>query len=171
MTEPAGPMGQAARGLGLGLAGTAQVLYWAACAALVAIVVATVWEVVARYAFDAPTRWASDAVGWFLAASVALALPEVTRRRGHVAIGILVERLGAPPGYTRLLAGLSGLVCLGTAWIVSEELGRQLARGVTTSGAMPIPKAWITGCALIGFAGSGLAFVAQALARPAMARG
>lgn len=158
-------VGPAVRALSLGLAGAAQGLYWLACAALVAIVLGTVWEVLVRYAFDAPTRWASDAVGWFLAASVALALPEVTRRRGHVAIGILVERLRAPDAYRRLLAAVAGLVCLGTAWIVSEELGRQVARGVTTSGATSIPKAWITGCALVGFAGAGVAFLAQALDR------
>ncbi len=139
-------------------------LFALAAAGLAALVAVTSVEVLLRYAFDAPTHWAADSVGYLLAAVVMLALPEVTRRQGHVAITFLSERSPWPRAQARSLALAAGLVCLGAAWIVSEEAARQLARGVLTQGAAPIPKVWITGTVVVGFAVSGLVFLRTALA-------
>ncbi len=136
----------------------ARALFWLAMVALAAIVAVTCFEVLLRYLFDAPTHWAADSVGYLLAASIMLALPEVTRQRGHVAISFLAERM---PNLAPVLALVAALVSLATAWIIGEETARQAARLVLTQGAAPIPKAWITGAAALGIGLSGLVFLTQ----------
>lgn len=50
-------------------------------------------EVVMRYFFNAPTTWSSDANQWLFALTVMLALPEITRVNGNVAITIVLEKI------------------------------------------------------------------------------
>jgi TRAP-type C4-dicarboxylate transport system permease small subunit len=151
-----------ARAFGRALDGVAAGLFALACAALAAIVAVTAFEVVARYAFAAPSRWASDGAGYLLAAAIMLAVPEVTRRRGHVAITLLSDR--APATWGRILTLTAAGTCLAAAWIAGGEAARQAARGLSTAGAAPIPKAWLTGAVTLGFAGAGLEFLRQTLA-------
>src|SRR5687767_2171950 len=60
---------------------------------LAAIAFSFCYEVVARYFFAAPTSWANAFVSYFLCAAIFLAVPELTRRRAHVAINLLLDRL------------------------------------------------------------------------------
>lgn len=147
------------------LVAASRLFFVLAGAALAAMVATTAVEVVLRYLFDAPTHWAADSVGYLLALAVALALPEVTRQRGHVAISFLSERAREGSWAKRGLSLAAGLVVLATAWIVSEEAARQGARGVLTQGAAPIPKAWITWTLVVGLGLSGLLFLKAALGR------
>lgn len=142
-------------------------LFVAACAALAGIVLVTVAEVVLRYAFDAPSRWAADSASYALCAAITLALPELTRRRGHVAITILSDNLPFANVRARALAAIGALTCGGAAWIALGETLRQAERGVMTQGASPIPKAFITGSVTLGLFGAALAFTALALSRRA----
>lgn len=62
---------------------------------LVPLVVATTWEVVARYAFDAPTIWAYE-VGYTLTGShFLLALAYTLRKGEHIRIDVLSGSLSA----------------------------------------------------------------------------
>ncbi|GAB5468946.1 MAG: hypothetical protein Kilf2KO_19760 [Rhodospirillales bacterium] len=146
-----------------GLDWAARGCFLLAATALAAIVAITSLEVLLRYLFNAPTHWVADSVGYLLAAVVMLGLPEVTRARGHVAITLLSDRAPWPRVLTAALNLAAAAVCLAAAWIVSEEMARQIARGVMTEGAAPLPKAWITGALVLGFALTGLLFLRSLL--------
>src|SRR5262245_21445792 len=77
----------------------------ASAAVLAAIAFSFCYEVVARYFFGAPTSWANAFVSYFLCAAIFLAVPELTRRRAHVAINLLLDRLAPRPAdmLTRLI--------------------------------------------------------------------
>lgn len=143
--------------------GAAKVLFGLAAAALALIVSITVYEVASRYLFGAPTVWVSDSTGVLLAWSIALAAPEVARRRGHVAISILSGIGPWRERRARLLEWVSGLVCGGAAWIVASEAWRQAERGITTQGATQIPKAWITAALAVGLLWTAIVFARLAL--------
>ena len=61
---------------------------------LAAIVGLFVMEIFMRYAMNAPTKWSNDVISFIMPAMIFLALPEVTRRKQHIAITFLVEALG-----------------------------------------------------------------------------
>ncbi len=132
-----------------------------ACTALVVILGAYVIEVVARYGFGRPTTWSADLVNYALCASIFLAMPEITRNSGHVAITSLIEKL--KPGHqarlARLLALAGALLCAVAAYVaVAAALG-QAANGIETVAAFAIPKWWLTALVAYGFALSALAFL------------
>ncbi|WP_432470483.1 TRAP transporter small permease [Amphritea sp. HPY] len=120
-----------------------------------------VFEVVARYMFDSPTTWANDLVSYLLCISVFLALPEVTRSRGHIAVTILVDI--APKKMTVLLQTLINLfgfiACVITAWICADETYRQMIKGITTLANDPIPQWWISIFIAYGLLWSSLYFL------------
>ena len=67
----------------------------AAVAAFCVVVTACIYtsEVVARYFLNAPLNWSGDVSSYLLCACTFLALPMVTRKNGHVAIGYFLERM------------------------------------------------------------------------------
>ena len=119
---------------------------------LISIVASYVYEVVTRYFFNSPTAWASDYVAYALAASVFLALPQVTKERGHVAVTILVDLL--PQSLARgvhTIVGLIGFGCLTlAAWISFQENMRQFTKGIETLAIVPIPQWWVSGFITFG---------------------
>lgn len=117
-----------------------------AAVGLVLIVTFYVYEVVTRYFFDSPTAWVSDFVSYALCASVFLALPRVTRDKGHVAVTVLVERLPARlAGYTHTAISLLGFACLVfAAWVSAQENLRQYAKGIETLAIVPLPQWWVS---------------------------
>ena len=127
-------------------------LFGLAGAALVAMAGFYLWEVVARYALNAPTVWTSDAVGYALAVVVFAALPEVTRRRAHVAVDIVPAAL--PDGPRRLAVRVTdaaaGLAAGAAGGIAAREAWRQLERGLLTNAAVPVPRWPITAVIALG---------------------
>ena len=81
--------------LGAGHDLLSRVCFGVAATLLAVIVFSFSFEVVARYVFRAPTEWAVPLVSYVLAASIFLAMPELTRRSAHVSINVLIEN--APP--------------------------------------------------------------------------
>lgn len=122
-------------------------------AALGGIVVAYLIEVIARYMFNSPTMWSASAVAYLLCVAVMLAMPELARTRGHIAITILEERLppGLQPHHIRLTAALAGIVCVVAAWMIWNESIRQWQSGITTTRGIRIPKYWISAFICYGF--------------------
>ena len=122
-------------------------------AALSFVLVSYIYEIVARYLFNAPTSWSSDANEFFLAATVMLALPEVTRLRGHIVIGFFLEKLGA--GSRKRVECINfavcGAVCSLVAWVCLQETCRQYASGIETMWYEPIPKWWLSSLLPYGF--------------------
>ncbi len=122
------------------------------------IVFSYVFEVFTRYILNAPTSWVSDFVSYALSASVFLALPKVTRDRGHVAVTILVDIM---PDRVAALAhravSLIGFACLGfAAWISFEENIRQYTRNIETLAINPIPVWWVSSFITFGLAMSAI---------------
>lgn len=134
---------------------------------LVSIVGSYTFETVARYAFASPTSWSNEVVGYALCIGTFLAMPELTRRNGHIAITFVLETL--PPRPRRWLgaaiAVVAGLVCLAIAGISFQENVRQVVKEVVVVAMNPFPKVWISAWITYGFLSSGLHFLRLA-ARP-----
>ncbi len=133
--------------------------------ALVLLLCAYVFEVVSRYGFNAPTRWTSDLVQYLLCVSVTLALPQVTREGGHVAITSFLEKLPASSQAVaaRWIQGTGALVlgCTAAAFVVVS--GQQAAQGIETVAAFAIPKWWLSMLVAFGLVGAALHLLRQAV--------
>jgi TRAP-type C4-dicarboxylate transport system permease small subunit len=113
-----------------------------AAAVLAAIAVSFCYEVAARYFFAAPTSWANAFVAYFLCAAIFLAVPELTRRRAHVAINLLLDRLGPARSVllNRLIRAAGAASCLLAAWFTGNATFDQFQLGIDTISAYPVPK-------------------------------
>ena len=131
---------------------------------LVVITASYAWEVVVRYFFAAPTSWSNEVAAYALCISVSLALPEVTRARGHIAIDFVLHAL---PGRAHrvaqvLLALLSGAVCLIIAAICLRANLLQVERAEMLVRVNPIPKVLIAIWLTYAFFSAGLHFLRHA---------
>ncbi len=135
--------------------------------ALAGIVLAYVYEVVARYAFNAPTWWSAELVKYLLCIMVFTMMPHVTATRGQVAVTVILEALPAAPRAWagRILALVGFAVCAALTVFAAEETARQIARNIQMMAAQPIPKWWVSVWIVFGFALSALAFLRLAVAR------
>lgn len=136
-----------------------------ACAALMMMLSAYLYEVVARYGFSAPTRWSSDVVQYALCASVSLALPAVTRDSAHVAITFLVDRLAPGPQAraTRITQWLGACVMAVTASAFALVAAAQARDGLETVAAYAIPKWWLSAMVVFGCASAAMHLLRQAV--------
>lgn len=145
---------------------TSRRLFEAAVAALAAIAALYVYEVAARYVFDAPTTWTIEGVSYALSVVIFAALPEATRRRAHVAIDILPSM--APARAARVLRrgtdALGAVVCGAAAWIIAAEALRQAERGLMTNAANPVPKWPLTAIVALGLGSAAVHFLRHAAA-------
>jgi TRAP-type C4-dicarboxylate transport system permease small subunit len=133
----------------------------AAAVVLAAIAISFCYEVAARYLFGAPTSWANAFVSYFLCAAIFLAVPELTRRRAHVAINLLVDRL-EPDGaamLNRMIRAAGAAACLLAAWFTGNATLDQFLLGVDTISAYPVPKWCVSIFIPYGMLSSGLYFL------------
>lgn len=105
-----------------------------AAALLVPLVLATTWEVVARYAFDAPTIWAYE-IGYTLTGShFLLALAYTLRQGEHIRIDVLSGSLS--PGTRRAIDALAYAlvlpILLWITWTLWGYTSSGFARGETS---------------------------------------
>lgn len=130
---------------------------------LAAIVFSFTYEVVARYAFAAPTEWAVPVVSYLLAAAIFLAMPELTRTSSHVSVNVLLEN--ASPGRTKvlllLIRTIAAAACLFGAWISAEATMSQYATGISTVPPLALPKWIISIFVPLGMLSSGIYFLRQ----------
>jgi len=110
------------------------------------IVVFYVYEVITRYALDSPTAWVNDFVSYILCISVFLALPKVTRDRGHVAVTILVDELPLKiSGVIHTVICVIGFLSLSfAAYISFGENLRQYVKNIETLAIVAVPQWWIS---------------------------
>ncbi len=108
------------------------------------ISVAFCYEVVARYAFNAPTVWANPLVSYLLCAMIFLALPELTRTSQHISINILIGALSAPIAalLQQVIRAIGLVACIFAAWITAGETGAQITGNIWTISYFPVPK-WL----------------------------
>ena len=119
------------------------------------------YEVTARYFFAAPTSWANAFVSYLLCVAIFLAVPELTRRRAHVAINLLFDRLSPKSGLAlnRLIHLAGAAACLLGTWITGNATLDQIKLGIDTISAYPIPKWWVSIFIPYGLLSSGLYFL------------
>jgi tripartite ATP-independent transporter DctM subunit len=98
--------------------GAAALLLALAAAAVAAMTLSTVWDVGARYLFNAPTAWATELSTYFLIATIFLGAASAHLAEAHVRVGLVLDAL--PPAARRdlMLAGAWAglLVALIAAW-------------------------------------------------------
>jgi C4-dicarboxylate transporter, DctQ subunit len=140
---------------------------WLSALSLAAILLLVVNEVVMRYFFNSPTTWSMDINQWLFALTVMMALPEVTRVNGNVAITILIERMPEKRRNvaSRMILLVSFVACMVAFYIAGTETLRQFNSAITTTWVHPIPKWWISICIPFGFLLSGLQFLRLGLKR------
>src|SRR5262245_52780387 len=138
----------------------------AAAAILAAIAISFCYEVAARYFFSAPTSWANAFVSYFLCATIFLAVPELTRRRAHIAINLLIERLSPGPALAlnRLIRAAGAAACLLATWISANATIEQINLGIETISAYPVPKWWVSIFIPYGMLSAGLYFLRDLIA-------
>ena len=141
---------------------------WLGAAALGLIVSAYVLEVASRYFFSAPTDWATEAVNYLLCAMIFLLLPELTRRKAHIAITFLLEKLpaGVETVVEKCLAAIAMATCATAAVISLDANIVQYVEEIVTQAARPIPKWIVSAFITYGFAGAALYYMRELL-RPA----
>jgi C4-dicarboxylate transporter DctQ subunit len=141
---------------------------------LVVIVFSFSYEVVARYFFAAPVWWANEVVSYALCVGVFLAMPEVTRRHGHVAVTVVPEML--PPRYRNPLLWciqfVGFLACIAVAWMsLDQNISQYVRDAMIIAAVRPIPKVYISAWITFGFFSSALYFLRNLNLRPAEAPG
>jgi len=129
-----------------GLAVAAQAL---AAVGILFCLVAIGAAVVLRYGFNAAPLWVDEAVGFALIAIVMLSAAQSLRQGEHIAVDLLVSRLG-PLGRRRMIlwsmfaALLVAIILIYNGW-QSIELARML--GLLTEGYLEWPT-WMLMCLL-----------------------
>jgi TRAP-type C4-dicarboxylate transport system permease small subunit len=124
------------------------------------------YEVAARYLFAAPTSWANAFVSYMLCAAIFLAIPELTRRRAHVSINLLVDRLSPPHALmlNRVIRAAGAGACLLATWISANATLDQINLGIETISAYPVPKWLVSMFIPYGMLSSGLYFLRDLVA-------
>jgi TRAP-type C4-dicarboxylate transport system permease small subunit len=122
------------------------------------------YEVAARYFFNAPTDWANAVVAYFLCAVIFLAIPEQTRRHAHIAITILVDRIGPEwrGVWQTAIAAVSAATCFAVFYVSAGETWAQFRDGVLTVATYEIPKWWISIFIAYGMLSTALYFIREA---------
>lgn len=130
------------------------------------IVAVFTYEVLLRYFFGAPTRWASDIVSFMLLASVFLVSPWLARGGGHVAVTLLPDMLPRTRASWVYRAGylIGAAVCVWAGTIGLGELITLAQRGTMTLSSFPIPKWVLTLFICYGLINTGLYFLRLSLA-------
>lgn len=127
------------------ITGLNRLLFMAAAAIIFAVVPMLLYEVVARYAFDAPTVWAMEASTLVFGPHFMLAGPYLLHLRGHVAVDIFSEKAQGP--MRRVLDVFACLVIAlfaGVFAVVSWPLAvNAYALGETSFSAWNPPVWWL----------------------------
>mgnify|MGYP003700743837 CR=1 FL=1 len=135
--------------------------------ALAVIVAAYVYEVTARYVFNAPTWWSAELVAYLLCVMTFCMMPRVAQTRGNVAVTVLLEQL--PPArrdrVERAIWLLAFVVVGAVGWFAAGETARQITRNVQMMAAFPIPKWWVSIWIAVGFWLTAFQFLRLALDR------
>lgn len=166
MTPPAtdetpaeGPILRVLRTLDRGIVRVMWMLRVLAGLVIVAMMLATVYDVVMRYAFAQPTEWALTLSTAGVLGATFFAMPHLVAVRGHIDMDLIYRRLG--PGGQLAADVITGLATLlfgvGMAWLGYRAAITSYVGGLLTSGNFAIPL-W-TLYAMVYVGGLGLVLV------------
>jgi TRAP-type C4-dicarboxylate transport system permease small subunit len=128
------------------------------------IVFAYSYEIVARYFLNAPTTWASSAVSYLLCYMVFLAVPELSRRRGHIFISIVLDLMPIKTATFIQLATyiLTAVACVTASFFCLDASISQYIGGIETVNEWQVPK-WVLSVAIpYGFLSTGIHYLRHA---------
>ncbi|MEX0407290.1 TRAP transporter small permease [Aquibium sp. LZ166] len=131
------------------------------------IFLATLYELVARYFFGAPTAWALDYSSYLLCAAVFFTLPTITAQGSSIAISILVDMLAERyrPMLITMIEIVAGMSCVIVAALCFDFSLRQYDAGTLTLAVVPIPRWILTSIMTYGFLLSGTLHFQRAVLR------
>jgi C4-dicarboxylate transporter, DctQ subunit len=120
-----------------------------------------VYEVGARYFFNAPTSWGNDTSSFMLSIATFLCIPQLVRDGGHVAVTIVFQYSSPNTSLwiARITAIAAAIICAAAAYMTFEEVSRQIANDILTNTTTAVPKWWITVFMPYGLANAALYFV------------
>ncbi|WP_346913860.1 TRAP transporter small permease [uncultured Roseibium sp.] len=136
------------------ITGVNRILFVFAAAAIFAVVPMLLYEVVARYAFDAPTVWAMEASTLVFGPHFMLAGPYLLHLKGHVAVDIFSAKLsGVPHVLAGIFTHLVVAVFAGVFAVVSWPLAMNAyGLGETSFSAWNPPIWWLKFIVPLAFA-------------------
>lgn len=118
-------------------------------------------NVLGRYVFEAPLRWALPTTEYSLLYLTFLAAPVVLRREGHVRMTAITERLGSAARLWFYIVGsfVSSAVCGVLAWKSFEKTVEEFQSGAILLSGIEVPRAGVTWVISYGFILLGLQFL------------
>ena len=143
---------------------------WVAVAALVVLMMVTVFDVFLRYLFNRPIRGSYDMVETMLLVFVFNGMAAAFFGRRHIVIDLLDSLVGARATAVLIhLADVLAVVCLGLlAWAMLLPAGQAYAYGdVKLELGLPIYVLWLI--ALVSLAGTIFCALVTLVAKPATA--
>ena len=118
-------------------------------------------NVLGRYVFESPLKWALPTTEYSLLYLTFLAAPVVLRREGHVRMTAITERLGGQARLWFYIVGsfISSGVCGVMAWQAFEKTWGEFQRGAVLLSGIEVPRAGVTWIITYGFILLGLQFL------------
>lgn len=142
---------------------TTKIGFYLGCVSLAGIVLCFWIEVIARYFLNSPTLWSGSMIAYLLCISIGLAMPELARSKGHIAITIFTDSLKPTARFNlhKLINLISLCICAVAAYIMVDENIRQINNNITTTLGLIIPKYWISVFISYAFISTSLYFLRQ----------
>ena len=118
-------------------------------------------NVLGRYVFENPLKWALPTTEYSLLYLTFLAAPVVLRREGHVRMTAITERLGGTARLWFYIVGsfISSVVCGILAWKAFEKTVEEFQSGAILLSGIEVPRALVTWVIPYGFILLGLQFL------------
>ena len=118
-------------------------------------------NVLGRYVFESPLKWALPTTEYSLLYLTFLAAPVVLRREGHVRMTAITERMGDTGKLWFYIVGsfISSAVCGVMAWQSFEKTLEELQSGAALLSGIEVPRAGVTWVISYGFTLLGLQFL------------
>ena len=118
-------------------------------------------NVLGRYVFESPLRWALPTTEYSLLYLTFLAAPVVLRREGHVRMTAITERLGGTARLWFYIIGsfISSAVCGILCWQAFEKTVEEFQSGAVLLSGIEVPRAAVTWVISYGFTLLGLQFL------------
>ena len=118
-------------------------------------------NVLGRYVFDSPLKWALPTTEYSLLYLTFLAAPVVLRREGHVRMTAITERMGNRGKLWLYILGsfISSVVCGILTWKSLEKTIDEFQSGAVLLSGIEVPRAGVTWVISYGFILLGLQFL------------
>lgn len=109
---------------------------------LLAMALVMCYEIFSRYAFNAPTSWATEISGYLLVATVFFGLSAAQQSNSHVQVELWVDRLGTSARRTAELLGqwLALVFCIVLAWQMASFNMREYVNDTRDWGLLSTPQ-------------------------------